>query len=131
MAERCGCLLSPTDYGAWRVRRRWTSFKLRLLHSALQRGDHRTPKKGFPGPDSYNACLSRERIGVLDFGSVFGFAEALAILLTAGIPVDIKIDDFTSLGPEQRRQRRRRPRKVSEGSDTSPPGPTHIPRLSV
>ena len=25
-----------------------------------------------------------------------GFAESLAILLTAGIPVDIKIDDFTS-----------------------------------
>ena len=85
-----------TDYGSKRVRRRWAALKLRLLQDSLQPGHSGFSKKGHPGPDSYNACLSKERIAALDFGSVFNFAEALAILLTAGVPVDLKIDDFTS-----------------------------------
>jgi hypothetical protein len=38
-------------------------FKLRLLGRTVQRGIQGASKKGHPGPDSYNACLSRERIG--------------------------------------------------------------------
>ena len=55
-------------------------------------------KKGDPGDDSVNACTARHKSERAEckYGSISKFTEAIDILLSSGLPVDILQDDFAS-----------------------------------
>ena len=100
-------LRETTDYGAWRVKARqlWRQWRLRVMMrtSADRRSCSSVRKfggKGQPGPDSFNACIQSERVGDLQWGNVYSFAEAMDVLLASGLPVDGKNDDFKAFFPQ-------------------------------
>jgi hypothetical protein len=56
--------------------------------------------KGRPGPDSYNANIDKERIGDVQWGNILDLSEAIDILMSSGVPVDVKSDDFQAFFPQ-------------------------------
>lgn len=96
-----------TDYGAERSQaveaiRQWRVRILRRRQRDVGRDwqARRYGAKGRPGLDSYNACVQNERVGDLAWGSIHAFAEAVDVLLSSGLPVDCKNDDFEAFFPQ-------------------------------
>ena len=75
----------------WDKRKEADKSWMRLRNRAL---------KGQPGLDSYNANIDKERIGDVQWGKISDFAESIDILLSSGVPVDVKSDDFQAFFPQ-------------------------------
>jgi hypothetical protein len=93
-----------TDYAAAReqhhllLRPPLRELKLRVAQLQVtqpaQKASLHLRKKGRPGRDSFNACVSKERIGEFEYGKMAEFMRGIDILVSSGVPVTLRNDDF-------------------------------------